>query len=126
MNNVLYLYQQNEIINLKNKTMKAQTYKIGIYNNGQQIANEVFASNDINEIKAEFKRMFEATIEECLDEGIDYDWAEGTLDGVTFEDAWERKIFSEDTTNVAIFEVEEDELLHTNYTYQGCTSKIML
>ena len=27
MNNVLYLYQQNEIINLKNKTMKAQTLK---------------------------------------------------------------------------------------------------
>lgn len=86
------------------------------YKNGQQIAKEVFASKDIEEIKNEFKRMWEAT--DFCPEGTDNE-AENS------EHAWEFKHFSEDTNNVAVFEVEEDEALHTNYTYQGCTSKMM-
>lgn len=100
-------------------------YKIGVYKNGQQIATEVFASIDLDKVKAEFKRMFKSTIEECQQDAIDFGWAEGTVDDVTFDEAWNFKHFSEDTNNVAVFEVEEGEALHTNYTYQGCVSKIM-
>ena len=90
-------------------------YKIGIYKNGQQIAKEVFTSENLNEVEREFKRMFNAT--EFFPEGTDGQWTE--------QEAWEFKHFSEDVTNVAVFEVEEGEALHTNYTYHGCTSKRM-
>ena len=101
------------------------TYKIGTYKNGQQIANEVFASNNIEEIKSEFKMMFFATIEDCWEEAVDNEWDDETLDGVSFEDAWKHKHFSEDTNNVAVFSVENGDGLHTNYTYQGCASRML-
>ena len=91
-------------------------YKIGIYKNGQQIADEVFSSEDLSEVMDEFKRMWEST--DFCPEGTDNE-AENA------DEAWECKHFSEDTNNVAVFEVDEDESLHTNYTYQGFTSKIM-
>jgi len=100
-------------------------YKIGIYKNGQQIAKQVFVSFDLDIIKDEFKSMFDATISDCWQDALDFGWESNTLDNITFEQAWEYKHFIEDTNNVAIFEVYEDERLHTNYTYQGCTSKIM-
>ena len=92
------------------------TYKIGTYKNGQQIAKEVFQSENLEEVKSEFKRMFNST--DFCPEGTDNQ-------ANNAEEAWNFKRFSEDTNNVAVFEVEEDEVLHTNYTYQGCTSKIM-
>ena len=92
------------------------TYKIGTYKNGQQIAKEVFSSEILNEVKSEFKRMFNAT--DFCPEGTD-----NQADNA--EEAWKFKRFSEDTNNVAVFEVEEDEALHTNFTYQGCTSTMM-
>lgn len=92
------------------------TYKIGTYKNGQQLAYEVFASENLSEIESEFKRMFEAT--DFCPEGTDSQADDAS-------EAWERKRFSEDTNNVAVFEVEEGEALHTDYTYIGCDSKIM-
>ena len=92
------------------------TYKIGTYKNGQQIAKEVFASENLNEVENEFKRMFDAT--DFCPEGTDNQ-------GDNADEAWNWKQFSEDTNNVAVFEVEEDEALHTNYTYQGCNSKMI-
>ena len=92
------------------------TYKIGTYKNGQQVAQEVFSSEILEEVKSEFKRMFNAT--DFCSEGTDNQ-------ANNAEEAWNFKRFSEDTNNVAVFEVEADEVLHTNYTYQGCTSKIM-
>lgn len=91
-------------------------YKIGTYKNGQQIANEVFSSENLNEVENEFKRMWEAT--DFCPEGTD-------MQTDNSEQAWYYKHFVEDTNNVAVFEVEEDEALHTSYTYQGCTSKMM-
>jgi hypothetical protein len=102
-----------------------KTYKIGTYKNGQQIANEVYESSDLSDIKREFERMFDATVEECQDDAMNFGWEPGTVEDTTFNEAWERKRFSEDTNNVAVFEVEEDEPLHTNYTYQGFKSKIV-
>lgn len=67
--------------------------------------------------------MFNATIEDCWQEAIDFGWTEGTLNDVNFETAWYHKHFSEDTNNVAVFKVKENEALHTEYTYQGCISK---
>jgi len=93
-----------------------KTFKIGTYKNGQQIAKEVFQSENLEEVKSEFKRMFNST--DFCPEGTDNE-------ADNAEEAWNFKRFSEDTNNVAVFEVEEDEVLHTNYTYQGCTSKIM-
>ena len=92
------------------------TYKIGTYKNGQQIAKEVFQSENLEEVKSEFKRMFNAT--DFCPEGTDNQ-------ANNAEEAWKFKRFSEDTNNVAVFEVEADEVLHTNYTYHGWTSKIM-
>jgi len=92
------------------------TYKIGTYKNGQQLANEVFESENLNKVENEFKRMFEAT--DFCPEGTDNE-------ADNADEAWNYKHFSEDTSNVAVFEVEADEALHTNYTYQGCTSKRM-
>jgi len=97
--------------------MKPQTiYKIGTYKNGQQIAKEVFASENLEEVKDEFIRMWKAT--NFDPEGID-------MQADNAEQAWYYKHFQEDTNNVAVFEVEENEALHTNYTYQGCVSKMM-
>ena len=93
-----------------------KTFKIGTYKNGQQIAKEVFQSENLEEVKSEFKRMFNST--DFCPEGTDNQ-------ANNAEEAWNFKRFSEDTNNVAVFEVEADEVLHTNYTYQGCTSKIM-
>jgi hypothetical protein len=93
-----------------------KTYKIGTFKNGQQIAKEVFASENLNEVEDEFVRMYEDT--EFCPEGTD-------CEPETSEHARVYKHFSEDTNNVAVFEVEEDEALHTNYTYQCCTSKMM-
>jgi len=92
------------------------TYKIGTYKNGQQIANEVFASDDLQDVENEFKRMWEAT--DFCPEGTDNE-------ADNADQAWNWKHFSEDTNNVAVFEVEDGEALHTNYTYQGCTSKMI-
>jgi len=92
------------------------TYKIGTYKNGQQVAQEVFSSENLEEVKSEFKRMFNST--DFCPEGTDNQ-------ANNAEEAWNFKRFSEDTNNVAVFEVEEDEALHTNYTYQGCTSTMM-
>ena len=92
------------------------TYKIGTYKNGQQIANEVFESENLKDVETEFKRMFEAT--DFCPEGTD-----NQADNA--DEAWNLKHFAEDTNNVSVFEVEEGEALHTNYTYQGCTSKMM-
>jgi hypothetical protein len=91
-------------------------YKIGIYKSGQQIAKEVFASDNLQEIEQEFKRMYEET--DFCPEGTDNE-------PETAKQAWEYKHFCEDTNHVAVFEVSEDELLHTNYTYQGCKSKML-
>ena len=93
-----------------------KTFKIGTYKNGQQIAKEVFQSENLEEVKSEFKRMFNST--DFCPEGTD-----NQADNA--EEAWKFKRFCEDTNNVAVFEVEEDEVLHTNYTYHGWTSKIM-
>ena len=93
-----------------------KTYKIGIYKNGQQVAKEVFASENLQEVENEFKRMYDAT--DFCPEGTDNE-------PETDEDAWYYKHFSEDTNNVAVFEVEDNEALYTNYTYQGCISKRM-
>ena len=93
-----------------------KTFKIGTYKNGQQIAKEVFSSEILNEVESEFKRMFNST--DFCPEGTDNQ-------ANNAEEAWNFKRFSEDTNNVAVFEVEVYEALHTNYTYQGCTSKIM-
>ena len=103
-----------------------KTFKIGTFKNGQQIAKEVFASENLNEIEIEFRRMFASTVEEEWESAVEQNWPENTLDGTTADDAWNYKRFSEDTNNVAVFEVEEGEALHTNWTYQGCTSKMLL
>ena len=65
---------------------------------------------------SEFKRMFNST--DFCPEGTDNQ-------ANNAEEAWKFKRFSEDTNNVAVFEVEVYEALHTNYTYQGCTSTMM-
>ena len=91
-------------------------YKIGTYKNGQQIATEVYSSENLSEVEKEFKRMWNAT--EFCPEGTDNESA-------NVDDAWEWKHFSEDTNNVAVFEVEDGEALHTNYTYCGFESKMM-
>lgn len=103
-----------------------KTFKIGMYKNGQQIAKEVFQDDDLNVIKEEFKRMFDATTEDCWETNVEQGYPENTVEGTTFEQAWDMKHFSEDTNNVAVFEVEENELLHTNYTYQGCKPNKMV
>jgi len=103
--------------NQKKETEEAKkVYKIGIYKNGQQIAKEVFASENLQEVKNEFVRMWNST--DFDPEGIDNQ-------ADTAEKAWYYKHFCEDTNNVAVFEVEEKEGLHTNYTYQGLESKMM-
>lgn len=91
-------------------------YKIGTYKSGHQIASEVFESSNLTEIESEFKRMWEAT-------EFDSEGADGEADDSSI--AWYHKHFCEDTNHVAVFEVEESESLHTNYTYQGCESKMM-
>ena len=91
-------------------------YKIGTFKNGQQIADEVYASNNLDEIKDEFKRMWESTTFDP--DGID-------AQANNSEQAWIWKQFTEDTNNVAVFVVDEYESLETNYHYTGRSSKIM-
>ena len=93
-----------------------KTFKIGFYKNGQQVAQEVFSSENLEEVESEFKRMFNATA--FCSEGTDNE-------ADNAEEAWKFKRFSEDTNNVAVFEVEVYEALHTNYTYQCCTSTMI-
>lgn len=99
-----------------------KTLKIGMYKNGQQIADEIFSSNNLLEIKQEFKRIFDATANDCWETNLELGYSEDTVEGTTFEQAWNMKHFSEDTNNVGVFSVEEGELLHTSYTYHGCVS----
>ena len=96
--------------------MKTLTYKIGTYKSGQQIANEVYESENLKDVEREFKRMFNAT--EFCPEGTDNEPENS-------DQAWNYKHFCEDTNNVAVFEVEGNEPLYTNYAYQCYTSKIM-
>jgi len=92
-------------------------YKIGIYKAGQQIAKEVFASENLEEVKAEFCRMWNAT--EFDPDGIDNQ-------SDSAEDAWnERKHFSEDTNNVSVFDIQNGDLLRTEWTYTGWKSNIL-
>jgi len=86
-----------------------KTYKIGTYKNGQQIAKEVFANENLKEVEIEFKRMFEA-IDFCP-EGTD-NQAENSCE------AWNRKRFSEDINNVAVFECDGDDSLRTNCNWK--------
>lgn len=104
---------------------KMKTYKIGTYKNGQQIANVVFESEDLEEIKIEFERMFKATVEDEWANILEDGYPEDTLFGTTFESAWYHKHFSEDVNNVAIFEVEEGQGCYTGYIYTGMTSNQM-
>lgn len=104
---------------------KMTTYKIGTYKNGQQIAKCVYESNDLDDIRIEFERMFKATVEEEWEGIIESGEPEDTLYGTTFEQAWDRKHFSEDTNNVAVFEVEEGQGCYTNWIYQGMTSNML-
>lgn len=73
------------------------TYKIGTYKSGQQFAKSIFESENIEEVKAEFIRMFEAT--EFDPEGSDNE-------PKNEEQAWELKGFCEDTNHVAVYECE--------------------
>lgn len=98
------------------------TYKIGTYKAGQQIAKEVFESDNLDDIRREFERMFKATVEDEWEGIVEAGEPEDTLYGETFEQAWDRKHFSEDTNNVAVFQVEEDEPLMTSWIYTGMTS----
>jgi hypothetical protein len=92
-------------------------YKIGTYKSGQQIAKEQFRSNNLEEIKNEFIRMFEAT--EFCPEGTDNEPENS-------EDAWKYKHFCEDTNHVAIFECEnEEDICKTNWIYQGMESNLI-
>lgn len=97
-------------------------YKIGTYRDGQQVANEVYSSNKLSDIKTEFKRIFENTVEECSQDAIDFGWDEGTVNNTTFKQAWEHKHFSEDVNNVAVFKVKGDGECWTNYIYTGLES----
>lgn len=91
--------------------------KIGIFKNGQQFAKEVFASCNIQDVEREFKRMWNET--EFCPEGTDNESESADI-------AWEFKKFSEDTTNVAVFEcLNENDLLHTCYCNQGFISNMI-
>lgn len=100
-------------------------YKIGFYKNGQQIAREVYASNDLDEVKHEFERIFKKTVEDEWEGIVEAGEPEDTLYGETFEQAWERKHFSEDTNNVAVFNVNEGQGCYTDWIYQGMSSNRM-
>jgi len=102
-------------------------FKIGMYKNGQQIAKEVYSSNDLNKVKQEFKRMFDATTNDCWETNLEQGYPENTVEGTTFDEAWDMKSFSEDTNNVAVFECDdEDEICLTTYKYTGCMSNKMI
>lgn len=115
------------IHSLKEAIAQAQKvwYKIGFFKNGQQIAKEVFSSDDLEDVKVEFERIFKKTVEDEWEGTLESGQPEGTLYGTTFEEAWKRKHFGEGTNNVAVFKVQGNEALHTHWTYQGCTSKMM-
>lgn len=89
-------------------------YKIGIYKAGQQFAKSVYESENLEDLKKEFIRMFDET--EFCPEGTDNEPENG-------EQAWEYKRFQEDTNIVAVFKCEnEDDSCTTNYCNQGCRS----
>ena len=97
--------------------MESKIYKIGTYRDGQQFAKEVFSSNDLNEVKQEFIRIFENT--DFDPEGIDNE-------PESSEVAWAWKHFSEDVNNIAVFECyNEDDLCITNYCNQGFTTNML-
>ena len=97
--------------------MKKEIYKIGMYKSGNQFAKEVFASENLEEVETEFKRMWEST--DFCPEGTDNEAGNA-------EQAWELKHFSEDVNHVAVFKCNnEDDVCATTYIYTGGISNQM-